>query len=376
MSLHMTQQIASIPREKWNALIGSDHPFMNWEFLALLESSHSVGEGTGWIPYYITLTEGTTLIGATACYLKTHSYGEYVFDWSWAEAYQRYGMAYYPKLVVAAPMSPVTGPRLLIAPTAPREAVGTALIKAVHDLGVQLKVSSIHFLFTTEDDQGLLTAAGYLPREAAQYHWFNRDYQDFEQFLSALTAKQRNQIRRERRQARATGVTIEILQSDQLTADVLETMYNFYLGTHAKMASHPYLTRDFFLGLQHNFAPYTMLIMAKLHDQYVAGALFFAKGSSVYGRYWGCREQYTCLHFEICYYQPIDWCIRHGKQRFEAGAQGEHKIKRGLVPTTTRSAHWIAHLAFRTAIADFLARERTAMQEVRAYLDDRVPFKK
>lgn len=309
-------------------------------------------------------------------YLKDNSFGEFVFDWSWAEAYQRHGQSYYPKLVSAIPFTPATGPRLLIHPQADRKSVADALIERALTLAEELRCSSLHWLFTVPADREQLVRHGFLTRIGCQFHWYNPGYRDFDTFLATLNTKKRKNIKRERRLAVDSGLTIRVLTGDQVSAGEWAAMHRFYRQTFHKRGNFPVLTLGFFQQVGTALGNRVVLILAYRSGTPVAGALSYASDTTLYGRHWGCLAEFDSLHFELCYYQGIEYCIGHGLQRFEPGAQGEHKIWRGFLPTLTYSAHWLAHRGFRAAVADFLARETPAVQDYAKELSAHSPFRR
>jgi hypothetical protein len=354
-----------------------NNPFVSHEFLASLEASSSVGGRTGWQPRHL-LVEGPdgALLGAAPCYLKAHSRGEYVFDHGWAEAFEQAGGDYYPKLQVAVPFTPVTGPRLLARPGPQAAAVRGALAGALAEITSQNRLSSAHVTFLPESEWRLLGARGFLQRTDQQFHWENAGYASFEGFLAALAARKRKTIRRERKQALAPGIDVHWLTGADLTESVWDTFFAFYMETGARKWGQPYLTRGFFSRIGESMGQRIVLIMAKRGGRWIAGAINFLGPDTIYGRNWGAIEHHPFLHFELCYYQAIDYAIRHGLQRVEAGAQGEHKLARGYLPTTTYSAHFIANPALRRAIDDYLERERAYVEAAGEELAAAAPFRK
>ena len=356
--------IGQVDGAAWRALEPPDFPFFDYEFLHALERSRSIGRRSGWSPIYLACGDGREVLGALPLYLKTDSYGEYVFDWEWAHAYREHGLSYYPKLVSAVPFTPATGPKLLVRPDigdARSAAVKGALLDAARGLASELGVSSSHALFLPEEELGEFEGRGYAIRHSLQFHWRNRGYGAFPDYLDAMTSKRRRQVARERRQLE--GVTIERLTGEALAAHAPEhaaLMYRFYLDTYDRKWGSPYLTGPFFTETFRTMADRTLLVLARdeLSRRPVASALFFYKGRNLYGRYWGAIKDVRNLHFELCYYAGIEFAIERGLELFEAGAQGEHKLARGFLPTITYSAHEIRHPAFERAIGRFIAEER------------------
>lgn len=371
LELHTLDSLQAVPGAEWNRVAGTANPFLRHEFLAALERTGCVGPGTGWTPRHLTALDAGRLVGAVPLYRKSHSFGEFVFDWGWAEAYERAGLAYYPKLVAAVPLSPVTGPRLLSGSGPSSEAIARELARGALACAREEPVSSLHCLFPPAAEMPLLEAHGLLPRAACQFHWTNAGYRDFDDFLDALSSKRRKEIRRERREAMRAGVEVEVLRGDEVSEHQWRVYHRFYCATFDRKWGYPSLTEDFFREIGCTMPEAVLLVLARRGDRYVAGALFLRGAHTLYGRHWGYLEHHRALHFELCYYRGIEYCIREGLQRFEAGAQGEHKIWRGFLPVRTWSAHWIRHDLFREAIGDFVARERRAVsryiEELRAH---------
>lgn len=369
--------LAGIPAAEWDACAGSENPFVSYAFLEALEASGSATAETGWLPRHLVLEDETgRLLGAVPQYLKSHSYGEYVFDHGWAAAYERAGGRYYPKLLAAVPFTPVTGPRLLLRPDAPAETAGL-LISAMIEVARRLEVSSLHVTFPTAADSERLGAAGFLLRVGRQYHWNNDGYRDFDSFLAALNARKRKQIRRERREALAGGLEIETVTGGAIEGRHWDAFFRFYRATSDRKWGLAYLTRAFFDRLSERMADRIVLILARQDRHYVAGALNLLGGDTLFGRNWGCIGNFPFLHFELCYYRAIDFAIERGLRRVEAGAQGEHKIQRGYLPQPTYSAHWIRDPGFSRAIADFLVRERQAVEAEMDELEQELsPFRR
>ena len=364
--------VAELSRDQWDACAGSANPFVSWDFLTALERSGSVGEGTGWqpLPLVIDGPDGR-IAAAVPAYGKSHSQGEYVFDHGWADAWERAGGRYYPKIQIAAPFSPVPGPRLLLRD----EAFAPALIAGVETLVERNSLSSAHATFVEADQVPLFEAAGWLIREDSQFHWTNRGYGDFGDFLADLSSEKRKNIRKERARAVA-GLEIVHLTGNALTEDHWDIFWDFYQDTGARKWGTPYLTRSFFSLLSETMADKVLLVLALREGRAIAGALNLIGGDALYGRYWGCSEDVPNLHFELCYYQAIDIAISRGLKRVEAGAQGGHKLARGYAPEPTWSAHHIPNAGFRRAVADFLAAERAGVQQDRQWLAERTPFRK
>jgi predicted N-acyltransferase len=344
--------------------------------LHALELSKSVGGRTGWDPRHLVAENVSgEIVGAVPAYLKSHSRGEYVFDRGWAEAYERAGGNYYPKLQVSVPFTPATGPRLLTRPGAP-EALRATLAAGLVALCGEWEASSVHLTFLPETDARFLAAQGFLLRTDQQFHWSNAGYASFDDFLAALASRKRKTIRRERAEALANGITIHWLTGKDLTEDVWDAFFRFYMETGSRKWGRPYLTREFYSLVGERMSDRILLVMARRAGRWIAGAINFIGPDTLYGRHWGAIEQHPMLHFEVCYYQAIDYAIAHGLGRVEAGAQGEHKLARGYLPTTTYSAHFIADPALRRAIADYLNRERAYVAAEGAQLAALAPFRK
>jgi predicted N-acyltransferase len=374
LTLTLHPRIADISASEWNACAGSDNPFVSHAFLSALEDSGSAGARTGWLPQHAALRDGDgRLVAAAPMYAKSHSYGEYVFDHGWANAFERAGGDYYPKLQVAVPFSPVPGPRLLIRPNSalsPALLAG-ALVQGCEELGL----SSVHVTFCQESEWAALGAAGWLQRIGVQFHWTNQGYGSFEDFLSTFASRKRKTVRRERRDANDAGLNFRTLVGAEITERDWDAFYRFYTSTVDRKWGSAYLTDRFFPLLSERLGDAVVLMLAEHNGQPVAGALNLAGSDTLYGRNWGCRGDWPFLHFELCYYRAIDYAIARGLRRVEAGAQGEHKIQRGYLPATTYSAHWISHPGLRRAIAAFLQEEQPEMRAHMAALAELSPFK-
>ncbi|MFZ0400950.1 MAG: GNAT family N-acetyltransferase [Pseudolabrys sp.] len=401
LRIRVVQSLTKVPAAAWNActnqcierLVGakyeddlsaelstrghSNNPFISHEFLSSLEESASVGDRTGWQPRYLLAEDITgSLIGAAPSYVKTHSRGEYVFDHGWAEAFERAGGDYYPKLQIAVPFTPVTGPRLLAAPGPLADAVRGALGDALIEITTASELSSAHVTFLTEPEWRALGKRGFLQRTDQQFHWVNADYANFDDFLNHLASRKRKTIRRERKEALRAGIEVCWLTGADLTEAVWDAFFAFYMETGSRKWGRPYLTRDFFSIVGQKMRDRILLVMARRAGRWIAGAINFIGDGTLYGRNWGATEHHPFLHFELCYYQAIDYAITHGLKRVEAGAQGEHKLARGYLPHTTYSAHFIADPALRRAVADFLSRERVYVQAAAEELAAAAPFRK
>jgi uncharacterized protein len=373
--IRVIERLAEVPASAWDACAGNDNPFVSHAFLEALEASGSATEKTGWLPQHVLVEdEAGRLLGAAPLYLKSHSYGEYVFDHGWAAAFERAGGNYYPKLQLAVPFTPVTGPRLLLHPEA-AENTAEVLVAALIKIARAHKVSSLHVTFPRRAEWERLGAAGFLQRQGQQFHWENRDYQTFDDFLAALNSRKRKQIRRERRDA-LEGLEVEVLTGGDLAPKHWDAFHRFYCATTDRKWGGGYLTREFFDLLHERLADRVVLMMAKRTGRYVAGALNLLGSDTLFGRNWGCVGDFPFLHFELCYYRAIDFAIERGLKRVEAGAQGAHKIQRGYLPQPTYSAHWIADRNFARAVEDFLRRERAAISEEMEELEQELsPFR-
>jgi uncharacterized protein len=367
--------IDQLDSPQWNALTGGTHPFARHEFLAALEHAGCVGGGTGWQPHYLALRDAAGLAGAAAVYLKTHSYGEFVFDFGWAEAYERLGRRYYPKLTLAAPFTPATGPRLLVRGGLDQEAIAAQLLAALEGHAVAKGISSVHALFLDERAHAACAARGWLLRRDCQFHWSNRGYASFEDYLESFTAEKRKKARRERRRVVESGVHFETRFGGELDAPLLERIYALHRDTFVRHGHEPYLTPAFFAEIARRL-PESLMVKLALHGRtLVAVAVFFRSEDTLYGRYWGAAADFHSLHFETCYHQGIEFCIEHGLQRFEPGTQGEHKVSRGFEPRLTWSAHFIADRQFRGAIAQYLEREGAAVENYALEVQEHVPYR-
>ena len=378
-TVKVLSSLGEVPAAEWDACAGADDPFLSHAFLSALEESGSVSARSGWLPRHLVVEDGAgTVIAAAPLYLKSHSYGEYVFDWSWADAYERAGGRYYPKLQSAVPFTPVTGRRLLVRPGADAETeseLKDALIAAMVTLGERLGVSSVHVNFPTEAEWRRLGDHGLLLRTGQQYHWRNRGYESFDDFLASLSSRKRKAIRRERRAVADQGIVLSTLTGDAIAERHWDAFYGFYRDTSDRKWGSAYLTRTFFSLIGETMAGNVVLVLAEAGGRFVGGALNLMGGDTLYGRYWGCAEEYRFLHFEACYYRAIDFAIARGLKWVEAGAQGPHKIQRGYLPRRTYSAHWIADAEFRRVIERFLAEERAAVEDEIELLGQRSPFR-
>ena len=405
ITLEAVSSISQIPAEDWNAcanptpdihsLNGLDalassntttdscagstsryNPFVSHEFFSALEASGSACARTGWGPRHLLARLDGAIAGIVPCYLKSHSQGEYVFDRGWADAYERAGGRYYPKLQASVPFTPAAGPRLLIRESVDADGIGDALARGLVALCGATNASSAHVTFAREAEWKFLAGHGFLQRNDQQFHWHNQGYRGFEDFLATLNSRHRKAIRRERRDALGSGITIHALTGSDITEEAWDAFFDFYMDTGSRKWGRPYLTRSFFSLIGQSMADDVLLVMAKREGRWIAGAINFIGSDTLFGRNWGAIEHHPFLHFEVCYYQAIDFAIERGLKTVEAGAQGEHKIARGYLPQTTYSAHYIADPDLRRAISDYLRHERAYVAEAARELTDAAPFRK
>ncbi|MEM6383603.1 MAG: GNAT family N-acetyltransferase [Pseudomonadota bacterium] len=381
-TIETVESLADIGEEAWGGLEGSRssdadfNPFVSYAFLSALEDSRSAISETGWIGSHIVLkNEDGAVDGVMPAYLKLHSQGEYVFDHAWADAFERAGGRYYPKLQSSIPFTPASAPKLLSARRADKARVGALLAHGGKAVAEKLNLSSAHITFVDEAERSVLEDAGYMVRHDQQFHWANDGYDSFSAFEDALASRKRKQLRRERREALENGIEIEWVTGSDLTEAHWDAFWVFYQDTGMRKWGRPYLTRSFFSLIGERLPDHTVLILAKRDGNYIAGALNFIGGDTIFGRHWGCTEHHRFLHFEVCYYQAIDYAIQHGLSRVEAGAQGAHKLARGYAPVVTTSMHYIPHEGFRRAVADYLEHEREQVLFDADYLERRTPFK-
>ena len=384
-TIRVVPSIGAFRRDEWSQLGGTSrrsstsayNPFISYDFLLSLEESGCADRRTGWLGQHLRLeAPDGSLLGAVPCYLKNHSQGEYVFDHGWADAFERAGGSYYPKLQAAVPFTPATGPRLLVNDGANAGAVRAALAQGLKALNDTLGTSSVHVTFAERSDVKELEAAGFLHRTDQQFHFLNEGYTSYDDFLSELASRKRKALKRERREALQNDIEIEWLTGAKITEAVWDDFFAFYMDTGSRKWGRPYLNRQFFSLIGERMADDVLLVMAKRSGRYVAGAINFIGSERLFGRNWGCIEDHPFLHFEVCYHQAIDFAIAKGLKTVEAGAQGEHKLTRGYRPVTTHSAHYIAHPGLRRAVADYLTSERNEVEAIADYLDDHTPFRK
>jgi len=377
VQVEVLNSLAALPPEAWNALAGGRYPFLRHEFLVALEDSGCVGEDTGWQPRHLLLRDGAGHpVGAMPLYRKTSSFGEFVFDWAWADAYRRAGLRYFPKYVSAVPFTPATSTRLLVHPGADADQVRRGLLGGALALTRDSGASSLHVLFPTDEEHPLLRSAGMMPRKDCQFHWRNRGYGSFDDFLQEFTAEKRKKAKRERRRVAEAGISFQWLSGRQLEPDLWRRIMPLYASSFWRRGREPYLNEAFFVRISAALPDNLLVILALLRGEPVATAICFRGQDRLYGRYWGSTGDYHSLHFETCYYQGIQYCIEQGLAHFEPGTQGEHKISRGFVPTETASAHWLSHPQFAAAVDDYLERERAHMDQYMDLARDHVPFRK
>jgi hypothetical protein len=369
--------LAAIDPGSWNALVGEDDPFVEHAFLSLLEESGSVGRGTGWVPMHVAVYEGEALVAAIPAYVKDDSWGEFVFDFQWARAAQQLGVRYYPKLVAMVPFTPATGRRLLIKEGVDRAAATGALARGLIEAASAARASSVHVHYLTAEELDALVATGlFAARTSLQFHWQNEGYRDFEHYLDAFRSPARKQVRRERRVVRESGFEVRVKEGRELSASEWHTLDVIYRLNCARHGSYPYLNERFFAAMPERLAERVVAVLAYKDGEPIAGSLNFEKGAHLYGRYWGTTDDAEMLHFECCYYAPIERAIARGARRFEAGAQGHHKLKRGLMPSEIHSAVWVRDPRLSRAILDYLPRETAAVREEMAMLAAEGPFKR
>ena len=374
MKVTVNNAISDIQADEWNQLVGSECPFMGHEFLSAAERSGSVSAESGWIPGHLTIWQKDRLRAAMPLYEKNHSWGEFVFDWSWARAYEQAGLDYYPKLVSALPFTPATGRRLLLRDPQDREAA-TTLLEAAIELAADRNCSSLHVLFPDADELPMLQDSGLRIRKDCQFHWHNKGYGDFDDFLGSFSSAKRKKARRERRRVREAGITFRHLGGKDLDEGLWHILFRLISVTFMRRGSLPYFNLEFFLEIGRTMPENILAILAERDGKVIATAIFIQSDDVLYGRYWGSNGHYDALHFETCYYQGIEYCIKTGKQVFEPGTQGEHKISRGFVSESTWSAHWLAHPEFFSAIGNYLEEERRHVERYMQAVDSHSPYK-
>ncbi|SCB56834.1 hypothetical protein GA0061105_101668 [Rhizobium aethiopicum] len=385
LSIRVERSFTAISPASWSRLAGASNacstlaynPFVSHAFLSALEESGSATAETGWLGHHLLLeTDRGELIGALPGYLKSHSQGEYVFDHGWADAFERAGGRYYPKLQCSIPFTPATGPRLLVAQGLQRLPIQSAIAESLKEVVRRLGISSAHITFVPDEEIGVFEMDGYLHRTDQQFHFINDGYANHDEFLETLASRKRKALRKERRAALENGISIDWLTGRDLTERIWDQFFKFYMDTGGRKWGRPYLTRKFYSLIGERMADDILLVMAKRDGRYIAGAINFIGGDTLYGRHWGCIEDHPFLHFEVCYHQAIDFALSKGLKRVEAGAQGEHKLARGYLPVTTHSAHYVAHAGLRRAIGDYLDRERADVEQMGELLAEHSPFRK
>ena len=374
LKVTLADSVTAVDAESWDALVGG-MPLLSHAFLSALEASNSVGKGTGWQSCPMLVFDGEALVGALPLYVKSHSYGEYVFDWAWAEAYEKNGLNYYPKLIAAIPFSPVTSQRLLVASVPNASEIQSLMVETLEQITRSNQFSGAHVLFPNEDSAAVLSQAGWMQRHGVQFQWHNEGFQNFEEFLSQLTQEKRKKIRQERKKVVNSGVVCNRIKGPDISEAQWEFFYQCYCNTYREHRSTPYLSREFFERIAQTMPQHILLVMAYKDELPIASALNFYDQNTLYGRYWGCLEYVPNLHFELCYYQAQEFCIAENIRYFEGGAQGEHKLARGFKPKATCSFHKIAHPQFAKAIEDFVMREAQGIAKYTNELEDRAPFK-
>jgi hypothetical protein len=377
VTLRVTRKIADVTRDRWDGLVGSGSPFLKWDWLDTLEQSGCVNEKTGWLPHHIVVEKGTSLVAACPMYLKLHSMGEFIFDYEWAEAAHHAGIQYYPKMLVGVPFTPVTGHRFLTAEGEDRAQLIQFMGQALAKIAADNKISSVHVNFCLADERDALERVGFFPRTGIQFHWQNKKFQSFDDYLGSFRSDRRNKVKRERREVAERGITIRAFEGEELTPNHLRTMFRLYKGHVDRLYyGRQYLTQEFFDQLQRRFAPHVCLMLAERDGKIIAGTFNVRDDTAMYGRYWGAFEEHPFLHFNVCYYSAIEHSIHLGLQRFEAGAGGSFKQLRGLDPEHTTSVHYIVDGKFRRAVERFLNQEREMIRQKREMLLDRSQLKR
>lgn len=377
MKIHFIESIKNIDETIWNNLVDSDYPFMQHSFLLSLEESKCVGEGTGWHTFHLVVKEEEDVIALMPMYIKTDSHGEFIFDWSWADAFYRNGLDYYPKLVSAIPFTPASGPRLCVLDESKRTHITSLIKEGLEEISIELGISSAHILLPEKKELTSYVDSGFSTRTSYSFHWFNNNYSDFDDFLKELTSRQRKNLRKERSKIFDQNIHMERIPGEDITEELWDSFFKFYQITYLKRGMQAYLNLDFFHKISERLPKSLLLVIAKEAKTkgHLAGALNFCDSKNLYGRYWGCLEEYDSLHFESCYYQGIEHCIEMKLNKFDPGVQGEHKIKRGFLPVETFSSHWIKDDRFKKAIDDFLIREREHILEYNERCKSLLPFK-
>lgn len=376
MKVDFVDSIEKISREDWESVLNNKYPFLQYDFLKTLEVTKCVSPEQGWTPFHAVVSEGEMIIAIMPLYIKTDSQGEFIFDWSWADAFYRNGLEYYPKLVSSIPFTPASGPRILFTDQSKSLIIIQEVSSALKRISQEQSFSGVHILLAEKDEINKFSREDFSLRTSYSFHWFNNNYESFDSFLKDMTSRQRKNIKKEREKIAKQGITLSRIKGEDISHEMIETFYQFYQVTYLKRGMRGYLNFKFFESIIKHSPDSILLVMAQNSDgNYVAGALNFYDDQKLYGRYWGCLEEYDSLHFETCYYQGIEFCIGHGLGSFDPGVQGEHKIKRGFCPIETYSAHWIRDARFKEAIDDFLERERTHILEYNYDRRSMLPFK-
>ena len=377
MKIEFLDSIEKIDKEEWDRAINNHYPFLKYEFLKALEITKCVSPEEGWTPLHLVVSEIDMILAIMPLYIKTDSQGEFVFDWSWADAFYRNGLDYYPKLVSSIPFTPASGPRLVVTDLTKTEEIIKIVSGALKQLAEENNFSSVHILLAEKDEINLYSSQDFSLRTSYSFHWFNKEYKNFGNFLEDMTSRQRKNIKKERSKICSQGIIMSKIKGSEITDEMLEIFYKFYQVTYLKRGMRGYLNLDFFKYIVNEMPESILMVLAQNSSkEYVAGALNFYDKEKLYGRYWGCLEEYDSLHFETCYYQGIEFCIEEKLDSFDPGVQGEHKIKRGFCPIETFSAHWIKDIRFKEAIDDFLSRERAHILEYNQDRKSRLPFRK
>ena len=376
MKVDFVDSIEKINKEDWKSVLNNKYPFLQYDFLKALEVTKCVSPEQGWTPFHVVVSDGEMIIAIMPLYIKTDSQGEFIFDWSWADAFYRNGLEYYPKLVSSIPFTPASGPRILFTDKSKSLTIIKEITSALKKVSQEQSFSGVHILLAEKDEINKFSREDFSLRTSYSFHWFNNEYESFDSFLKDMTSRQRKNIKKEREKITKQGITLSRIKGKDISHEMIETFYQFYQVTYLKRGMRGYLNFKFFESIIKYSPESILLVMAQNSDgNYVAGALNFYDDQKLYGRYWGCLEEYDSLHFETCYYQGIEFCIEHGLGSFDPGVQGEHKIKRGFCPIETYSAHWIKDARFKEAIDDFLERERTHILEYNYDRRSMLPFK-
>ena len=376
MKVDFVDSIEKINKEDWKSVLNNKYPFLQYDFLKALEVTKCVSPEQGWTPFHVVVSDGEMIIAIMPLYIKTDSQGEFIFDWSWADAFYRNGLEYYPKLVSSIPFTPASGPRILFTDQSKSLIIIKEVSSALKRISQEQSFSGVHILLAEKDEINKFSREDFSLRTSYSFHWFNNNYESFDSFLKDMTSRQRKNIKKEREKIAKQGITLSRIKGEDISHEMIETFYQFYQVTYLKRGMRGYLNFKFFESIIKHSPDSILLVMAQNSDgNYVAGALNFYDDQKLYGRYWGCLEEYDSLHFETCYYQGIEFCIEHGLGSFDPGVQGEHKIKRGFCPIETYSAHWIKDARFKEAIDDFLERERTHILEYNYDRRSMLPFK-